>query len=100
MPDGTGAAATAGDGGSVRRVTIPVRSVVKVDLEAPQYQVAAKNPRRVEIAAAVGFLLGAAGFAGFGAAYWQNYSNFWLGAVALRSASRESATGWWRGAST
>ncbi len=79
MPDGTGAAATAGDGGSVRRVTIPVRSVVKVDLEAPQYQVAAKNPRRVEIAAAAGFLLGAAGFAGFGAAYWQNWSNFWLG---------------------
>ena len=39
-------------------VTIPVRSVVKVDLEAPQFQVAAKNPRRVEMLAALGFLLG------------------------------------------
>ena len=28
-----------------------------------------------------GVLLSLAGFAGFGAAYWQNGSNFWLGAT-------------------
>ncbi|MGD0943620.1 MAG: Rieske 2Fe-2S domain-containing protein [Acidimicrobiales bacterium] len=46
--------------------------------DAPQFQVAAKNPRRAERVAVSGFLLSAAGFAGFGACYWQNYSNFWL----------------------
>jgi hypothetical protein len=66
----------AGAGDTSRRKSIPVRSV---SVDAPQYQVAAKNPRRAEIVAASGFLLGTAGFAGFGAAYWQNYSNFWLG---------------------
>ncbi len=58
-----------------RRVHIPV-SAARPD--APQFQIAAKNPRRAEIVAGSGFLLAAAGFAGFGAAYWQNYSNFWL----------------------
>jgi len=58
-----------------RRVTIPVSSARP---DAPQFQIAAKNPRRAEIVAGSGFLLGAAGFAGFGAAFWQNYSNFWL----------------------
>ena len=58
-------------------MTIPVRSAVIA--ETPQYQIAAKNPRRAELAAAAGFLFGAAAFAGFGAAYWQNYANFWLG---------------------
>ena len=47
-----------------------------------------------------GFLLAAAGFAGFGAAYWQNYSNFWLGDHLLRRLRAASATGWWSGAST
>jgi ubiquinol-cytochrome c reductase iron-sulfur subunit len=58
-----------------RRVRIPVSSARP---EAPQFQVAAKNPRRAEMVAVSGFLLAAAGFAGFGACYWQNYSNFWL----------------------
>ena len=58
-----------------RRVRIPVTSV---RADAPQFQIAAKNPRRAEIVASSGFLLAAVGFAGFGAAYWQNYSNFWL----------------------
>ena len=54
---------------------IPVTSI-RVD--APQFQIAAKNPRRAELVASSGFVLAAAGFAGFGAAYWQNWSNFWL----------------------
>ena len=58
-----------------RRVRIPVSSARP---DAPQFKIAAKNPRRAELVAASGFLLAAAGFAGFGAAYWQNYSNFWL----------------------
>jgi ubiquinol-cytochrome c reductase iron-sulfur subunit len=57
-------------------VRIPVASI---RTDAPQFQIAARNPRRAEILAGSGFLLAAAGFAGFGAAYWQNYSNFWLG---------------------
>jgi ubiquinol-cytochrome c reductase iron-sulfur subunit len=57
------------------RVRIPVSSARP---DAPQFQVAAKNPRRAEIVASSAFLLAAAGFAGFGASYWQNYSNFWL----------------------
>jgi ubiquinol-cytochrome c reductase iron-sulfur subunit len=56
-------------------VRIPVASV---RADAPQFQIAAKNPRRAEIVAGSGFLMAAVGFAGFGAAYWQNYSNFWL----------------------
>ena len=79
-------------------MTIPVRSANVA--ETPQFQIAAKNPRRAELAAAAGFLLGAAAFAGFGAAYWQNYSNFWLGVTPRPSASPESATAWWCGAST
>jgi ubiquinol-cytochrome c reductase iron-sulfur subunit len=57
------------------RIRIPVSSARP---DAPQFQVAAKNPRRAEMLASAGFLLSAAGFAGFGACYWQNYSNFWL----------------------
>ena len=51
----------------------------RVPLDAPQFQIAARHPRRVEKAVAVCFLLSLAGFAGFGAAYWQDASNFWLG---------------------
>jgi ubiquinol-cytochrome c reductase iron-sulfur subunit len=58
-----------------RRVRIPVTSI-RVD--APQFQIAAKNPHRAELVASSGFLLAAAAFAGFGAAYWQNWSSFWL----------------------
>ena len=76
MPDDTEAAAGSGEpGASPRRVRIPVASV---RADAPQFQIAAKNPRRAEIVAGSGFLMAAVGFAGFGAAYWQNYSNFWL----------------------
>ncbi len=52
---------------------------VQVDLSAPQFQVAAKNPKRTERTTLVFFLLALAGFAGFGAAYTQNASNFLLG---------------------
>ena len=77
MPEDTDGRALPAGRRRRHRVTIPVRSVDVAD--APQYQIAAKNPRRAEIVGGGGFLLGAAGFAGFGAAYWQNYSNFWLG---------------------
>jgi len=50
-----------------------------VRTDAPQFDVAARNPRRAEQVTAVCFLLALAGFAGFGAAYWQNASNLWLG---------------------
>ncbi len=61
---------TGGPGGSNER---------GVPLDAPQFEVAARNPRRVEILAALGFLLSLAGFAAFGGAYWQDASNYWLG---------------------
>lgn len=76
MPDSVeGPAGSAQAGDPSRRVKIPVSSARP---DAPQFQVAAKNPRRAEMVAVSGFLLAAAGFAGFGACYWQNYSNFWL----------------------
>ncbi|HLN06679.1 MAG TPA: ubiquinol-cytochrome c reductase iron-sulfur subunit [Acidimicrobiales bacterium] len=77
MPEDTDGGVGTGvpDEGS-HRVTIPVTSV---SVDAPQFKIAAKNPRRAEMLAGAAFLLGAAAFAGFGAAYWQNYSNFWLG---------------------
>ncbi|MGC9961232.1 MAG: ubiquinol-cytochrome c reductase iron-sulfur subunit [Acidimicrobiales bacterium] len=52
---------------------------VTIRLDADQYKVAAANPRQVEWGVAVTFLLGLAGFMGFGAAYWVNASNAWLG---------------------
>lgn len=62
-----------GDG----RLHIPVAP----DRSAPQFQIAAKRPRRVEKVVAVAFLIGFAGFVGFGIAYWQLASNAWLGAT-------------------
>lgn len=53
--------------------------LVEVSIDAPQFQVSAAHPERVERGIAAMFLLGLVGFAGFGAAYWQNYNNFWLG---------------------
>jgi ubiquinol-cytochrome c reductase iron-sulfur subunit len=50
-----------------------------VATDAPQFDVAARNPLRAEKMTAALFLLSVAAFAGFGAAYWQNASNFWLG---------------------
>jgi ubiquinol-cytochrome c reductase iron-sulfur subunit len=52
---------------------------VTIRLDAEQFQVAAANPREVELLVALTFLLGLAGFIGFGAAYWVAASNFWLG---------------------
>lgn len=51
----------------------------RVSLDAPQLQVAAKNPRRAEKVVALCFLASLAGFAGFGAAYWQGARDLWLG---------------------
>lgn len=50
-----------------------------VRTDAPQFQVAAAHPRRMERSVAVAFLVGLLGFLGFGAAYWQNAANWWLG---------------------
>lgn len=50
-----------------------------VSLDAPQFEVAARNVRRAELATLAEFLLGFLGFAGFGAAYTQNAANYWLG---------------------
>ena len=52
---------------------------VTIRLDADQYKVAAANPREIEWTVAATFLLGLAGFAGFGAAYWVNASNAWFG---------------------
>ncbi len=50
-----------------------------VSLDAPQFEIAARHPRRAEIATFVAFVLGLLGFLGFGAAYWQNATNYWIG---------------------
>ncbi len=54
-------------------------SIERVSIDAPQFQVAAAHPRRTERAVALTMLVGLCGFAGFGAAYFQAASNFWLG---------------------
>ena len=48
-------------------------------LDSPQYQVAARHPRRMEKTVALIFGLSFLAFIGFGAAYWQNANNYWLG---------------------
>jgi ubiquinol-cytochrome c reductase iron-sulfur subunit len=53
--------------------------LVEVSPDAPQFQVSAANPKQVEAGVAVMFVVGLLGFVGFGVAYWQNASNFWLG---------------------
>ncbi|MDA8291542.1 MAG: Rieske 2Fe-2S domain-containing protein [Actinomycetota bacterium] len=50
-----------------------------VSLDAPQFAVAARHPRRAEGAAAVSFFLSFLSFAAFGAAYWQAAPNDVLG---------------------
>jgi ubiquinol-cytochrome c reductase iron-sulfur subunit len=50
-----------------------------VPLDAPQMQIAARHPERVERVAAGFFLISVLAFAGFGAAYWQAASGKWLG---------------------
>lgn len=62
------------------RVTAPQQAAIAtLSADAPQLQVAAKNPRRAELAVAVGFLLAFCGFGAFGGAYWVNASTQWLG---------------------
>ena len=51
----------------------------RVPLDAPQFQIAAKNPGRVEKVTALCFLASFIGFGGFGAAYWYAAGNFWYG---------------------
>jgi ubiquinol-cytochrome c reductase iron-sulfur subunit len=50
-----------------------------VPLDAPQMQVAARHPARVERITAAFFILSVLAFAGFGAAYWQAAASRWLG---------------------
>jgi ubiquinol-cytochrome c reductase iron-sulfur subunit len=57
--------------------TIETGTVVTPD--SPQFEVAARNPRRVERFVAASFVVAMLSFAAFGGAYWQNASNFWLG---------------------
>ncbi|MCU1494668.1 MAG: Rieske (2Fe-2S) domain protein [Acidimicrobiaceae bacterium] len=76
MPDVPDAPETVEADGShdgARLVSAPV------SIDAPQFQVAAKHPRRAEGAAAVAFLVALAAFAAFGGAYWQNANNYILG---------------------
>lgn len=47
--------------------------------DAPQYQVAAKNPRHAEAIVGAAFIVALLGFAGFGAAFWVNANTQWLG---------------------
>jgi ubiquinol-cytochrome c reductase iron-sulfur subunit len=86
MPD-TGSPGSHGPGNApgIASEDLPIArhdppEMVEVSIHAPQFQVAAAHPERVERGVAVMFLVGLVGFMGFGAAYWQNASNFWLGA--------------------
>ncbi len=51
----------------------------RVSADAPQFQVAARNPKRIERVAALTFFVSLVAFAAFGAAFWQNASNEMLG---------------------
>lgn len=50
-----------------------------IPLDAPQFDVSARHPRRMEKTVAIAFILSLLSFAAFGGAYWQNASNFYLG---------------------
>jgi ubiquinol-cytochrome c reductase iron-sulfur subunit len=86
MPDDldvTQVPATDGDGvrdghGSSHGGPIPIGSL---SIDAPQFGIAAKHPRRAEMAAAAMFFLAILGYAGFGAAYWVNARSELLGAA-------------------
>lgn len=52
-----------------------------LSLDAPQFQIGAKHPRRAEMVVAVSFLAGILAFAGFGAAYVVNARSEILGAT-------------------
>jgi ubiquinol-cytochrome c reductase iron-sulfur subunit len=51
----------------------------RVPFDAPQLQVAARNPRRAEKIVALCFVASFFGFGGFGAAYWYVAGTFWYG---------------------
>lgn len=53
--------------------------LLEVSLDAPQFQVAAAHPARVARGVAAMFFISLLAFAGFGAAYWQNANNQFLG---------------------
>lgn len=75
-PDAPGVAQTPGPRhGSPRRPG----GVGAVSVDAPQFQVAAKNPRRAAGVVAVGFIVALLALAAFGAAYWQAASSYVLG---------------------
>ncbi len=57
----------------------PDNSSELVSPDAPQFQVLAKNPKRVEYAAAFTFFVSLVFFFGFGAAFWVNADNEILG---------------------
>jgi ubiquinol-cytochrome c reductase iron-sulfur subunit len=50
-----------------------------VSIDAPQFQIAAKNPRRAEALVAISFIVALAAFAAFGWAFWVNADNYNLG---------------------
>jgi ubiquinol-cytochrome c reductase iron-sulfur subunit len=51
----------------------------EIDLDAPQFQPAARNVPRMEKTVAIAFIVALLSFASFGGAYWQDASNYWLG---------------------
>jgi ubiquinol-cytochrome c reductase iron-sulfur subunit len=73
VPDVADTAAAGGDG---ERSTLETLSI-----DAPQFQIAAKHPRRAEMVVAVSFLVAILAFAGFGAAYVVNARSEVLGAA-------------------
>ncbi|HUY29794.1 MAG TPA: Rieske 2Fe-2S domain-containing protein [Acidimicrobiales bacterium] len=66
-----------GHGGEPAGAAVPVATPVSIG--SPQFAVAARHPRRAEGVAAFAFLVALCGFAGFGAAYWQDANNYLLG---------------------
>ncbi|MHB1598547.1 MAG: Rieske 2Fe-2S domain-containing protein [Acidimicrobiales bacterium] len=79
-PGTDGAGNEAGtDGAGTERAGRSGHAGASVSTDAPQFQVAAKNPRRVEGAVAVAFLASLLAFAAFGAAFWVAASSWVLG---------------------
>jgi ubiquinol-cytochrome c reductase iron-sulfur subunit len=54
-------------------------SMETLSLDAPQFQPAAKHPKRAEGAVAFSFVASALGYIAFGVAYWQNSKSWILG---------------------
>jgi ubiquinol-cytochrome c reductase iron-sulfur subunit len=50
-----------------------------VSVDSPQFEVAARNPKRAEHLVVACFLISGIAFACFGGAFWQNADNAWLG---------------------